>query len=93
MTSESKERIEGWVELIRAVFAGLKDLALVAVSCYSIYLQASVSSKQDTIAEKVDTASVRQVAIEAKVDTAALNAAEVKKELKAAPLAAEKADP
>jgi hypothetical protein len=93
MTDEYKDRIDGWEKLIRAVGAVLKDLALVGVSCYSIYLQAGVSTKQDTIAEKVDTAAVRQVAIEAKVDTAAVTAAEVKKDLKAASSAVEKPAP
>lgn len=83
MSDEYKERLEAWVEIVRAVFAGLKDLALVAVSCYSIYLQAGVSGKQDTIEAKVDTAVVRQAAIEAKVDTAAVERAEVKKDLRA----------
>ena len=91
MTNNSNNDV--WPERIRAISAGLKDLLVIAASMFSIYLQTHVSSQQDTISAKVDTAAVRQVAIEAKVDTAAVVAQEVKKDLKAASSAAEKQEP
>ena len=79
-----ESRVSDWVELIRALFAGLKDLAVVGVSCFSLYLQAHVSNQQDTLASKVETAVVNQAEIEKKVDKAAVKAEEVKTRLEAA---------
>lgn len=66
--------ISGWVEIIRAVFAGLKDLALVAVSCFSIYIQADVRSNQDKIEAKVDTQTAKVDAAGAKAEAAVTKA-------------------
>lgn len=60
-----------WVEIIRAVFAGLKDLALVAVSCYSIYIQAEVRGMQGTLESKVDDVAVKADAAVVKAEESA----------------------
>jgi hypothetical protein len=49
---------DGWSKIISTIFAGLKDLALVGVSLYTIQVQYANSGKLDVVTEKATAAAV-----------------------------------
>ena len=67
--SKAMPEVTERVQLVQAIFAGLKDLAVVVASVATIWLQAQTSAKQDTIIEKQDSAVA--VSTEVKKDLAA----------------------
>ena len=60
----SETRWKYGIELVKTLFAGLKDLALVGVSLYTIQVQYENSGKLDSVTDK--TATVLAEAVEVK---------------------------
>jgi hypothetical protein len=50
---------QGWSEIIKTIFGGLKDLILAFAAVGTIWIQAQNSGKLDTAASKAETAALK----------------------------------
>ena len=63
----------GWAEIIKAIFAGLKDLILATAAVGTIWIQAQNSGKLDIAANKADTAATKTEEVKRALDATTLD--------------------